>query len=370
MAPPPSQAGKFKPRKPAQAIAVSSGNPAVPSSSRGRRRSPAAVRVAPQGKAYFTAQPAGRVAVTGPPRQEVDEEIVGTLDQAVGATISVSAAQQRDAGTRPVASAPFSERAGGSAVATAHLPGSSDGGGYMYYDSDSSMEYELALTRDTHGSVPRPLTLPLIPPVGNSDENEHAALEGGFAATSQHGSNSVQASLPNQNREPSFIPAANEWCLVQLPTRLPFVLPTKNESDAEEVKIVETASVATPPIQEEAFDNALLQARAPGRLGRILVYASGRTVFVTDDDEEGTPVRRLSVAMVLYMPFASHRRRSFFATLYAQVVLNVSKGLQCEFQQQVVEINLPEQTYTPLGLVQHTWVMTPDLSEANAAVVP
>jgi RNA polymerase III RPC4 len=80
----------------------------------------------------------------------------------------------------------------------------------------------------------------------------------------------------------------------------------------------------------------------------------------------------LSVAMVFYMQMhLPHTAAApFFATLHAQVVLNVSKGLQCEFQQQVVEINLPEQTYTPLGLVQQTWVMTPDLSEANAAVVP
>jgi hypothetical protein len=299
MAPPPSQAGKFKPRKPARAIAASSaGNPTA-ASSRGRRRTPAAARVAPQGKAYFTAQPAGGGVVTAPSRQEVDEEIVGTLDQAVGATFSQSASQQRDVGTRPAASGPFSERAGGFAVATTHLPSSSDGGGYIYYDSDSSMEDEFAPTRDAHESIARPLTLPLFSSVGISDESlEYDTSAGGLSATFQNGPNSVQTSRSNQNLEVSFLPKANEWCLVQLPTRLPIMLPNKNEADLDEVKVIETAPVATPPIQEEAFDNALLQARAPGRLGRLLVYESGKTVFVTDDSEEGTPVCNFIVIMV------------------------------------------------------------------------
>jgi RNA polymerase III RPC4 len=47
-----------------------------------------------------------------------------------------------------------------------------------------------------------------------------------------------------------------------------------------------------------------------------------------------------------------------------QIIMNVSEGLSCEFQQQAVEIDMKDRTYLPLGLVQRTVVITPNLNEA------
>ena len=110
----------------------------------------------------------------------------------------------------------------------------------------------------------------------------------------------------------------DSWFLVQLPTRLP---PLKQNAVADRADIVPSAAgvdgiidvdnpnannlaadgtpiegaiaeVITPPVVANSFDNSLVNA-APGRLGKILVYKSGKTVLVMDGPD-GTGKVRLS----------------------------------------------------------------------------
>ena len=93
--------------------------------------------------------------------------------------------------------------------------------------------------------------------------------------------------------------------LVQLPTRLPplessntkqtaepdddavtpFEITSESQTQQEalggatEGGLPLIAEVVTPPVIANSFDNSLANA-SPGRLGKIIVYKSGRTVFV------------------------------------------------------------------------------------------
>ena len=50
--------------------------------------------------------------------------------------------------------------------------------------------------------------------------------------------------------------------------------------------------------------------------------------------------------------------------LISQITINVSEGLSCGFQQQAVAIDLENGDNVPLGAVQRTVVVTPDLKGA------
>jgi hypothetical protein len=100
--------------------------------------------------------------------------------------------------------------------------------------------------------------------------------------------------------------------------------------------------VSTPPVDTEAFDNALISA-PPGRLGKLRIHASGKVVLHLqddDDDKDGSG---------------------------NGVVWNVREGLSCGFLQKAVCIDLHESQFVPLGHVKMTLVATPDLSKAFAS---
>ena len=104
-----------------------------------------------------------------------------------------------------------------------------------------------------------------------------------------------------------------------------------NDQDEEPT----TAEASTAPVQTDAFDNALLHAK-PGRLGKLIVYKSGKTVLVM----QGPPGTS------------------------AEIRMNVNEGLTCGFEQQAVVIDPMQGQYVKLGNVHKTVVVTPNLGEA------
>lgn len=122
----------------------------------------------------------------------------------------------------------------------------------------------------------------------------------------------------------------HSWMLIQLPTRLPqlkqqhaasgssgvrtsnsnthaasSVVPDQATSSSQVIGSLPAESdstsnnnyyseVVTPPVNTHAFDNQLQNA-APGRLGKIQVYASGKMVLVMDDPNGGPEVSYKSV---------------------------------------------------------------------------
>jgi hypothetical protein len=98
----------------------------------------------------------------------------------------------------------------------------------------------------------------------------------------------------------------NSWFLVQLPTRLPLVTQesddtTKVGNNDEENGPMDVADAPQPQqptaakpdvrnasVQTESFDNALSSAK-PGRIGRMLVYKSGKTVLILEGTHIGDP---------------------------------------------------------------------------------
>jgi hypothetical protein len=149
----------------------------------------------------------------------------------------------------------------------------------------------------------------------------------------------------------------NSWFLVQLPTRLP---PMQKNFTSSETGTVEDdemgnaednenvadsapsssdvnnamnniSEVIVPPVTTGSFDNGLDKIAA-GRIGKMLVYKSGKTVLVMDGPDG------------------------------KKVTMDVNEGLTCSFHQQAVAVNVEEGSYVTLGNVNKSVVITPDLS--------
>jgi hypothetical protein len=98
----------------------------------------------------------------------------------------------------------------------------------------------------------------------------------------------------------------DDWLLVQLPTRLPALREASITPDAAVSSNVAwpaagfgddpTAAVAVslPSARTDRFDDALRRS-APGRLGRLVVYKSGRAKLVLEGPD-GTPAVRAFLA--------------------------------------------------------------------------
>jgi hypothetical protein len=307
--PPPSQAGKFKPRKPAAkviqpgaAAAAAPTAPAVPISSttagpvggrghaqrgsgRGRGRGGRGMPM-PQGQVFFTGTPAplaaskssrgGRGAASsggqGPMPVAVSsafqgqqEQVLGHMEQGVGeaslrADPIMSAASEYAVGdTRDPAST--------SQKATRTAPAPAARSTLFIYDSDSDEESSQMQV----DSLPQPLTLPFPPSHIVGADPDGAPLCSPFTSD-------------RNDRE-------SPWFLVQLPTRLPPVVipPSKDESQALDhenatpMGDVEGLAVAVSPVTRN-FDNALASA-PPGRLGRIRIHRSGKAELIFDSAE-------------------------------------------------------------------------------------
>ena len=97
------------------------------------------------------------------------------------------------------------------------------------------------------------------------------------------------------------------------------------------------SDLVTPPITAKSHDNVLASA-APGRIGRILVYKSGKTVLKLEGPDGSS-----------------------------SILMNVNEGLSCSFLQQAVIIDPEEAKYVTLGNVNKSIVVTPDLEAALVA---
>lgn len=345
MAPPPSQAGKFKPRKPGKkiakpgqpvsssqapdaalsnSIAIAGRATAARSNDRGGRggrgrqggRAGAGRLPMPRGQVFFTGQPDPKQTPAGARKRAAtaagassasahpggNEEIVGTLEQGVGANRPKSSSKSNIL-TKSDEGDFFEDEA----VPTIKLGKAS---AVYYSDSDSSIEERqarIAKSREATDAS-HPLTLPF------PEQIEVRA-----------------ASYFGQDRKDEN----SSWFLMQLPTRLlPLAMQEavedvtdgKDDAEVEVIDEVEAAPVSTKPIVGDVFDNALFKA-PPGRIGKLRVYKSGKTELVLGDG----------------------------------VVMDVSEGLTCGFQQQAVVVDLDTARFVPIGQVKETFVVTPNI---------
>lgn len=156
---------------------------------------------------------------------------------------------------------------------------------------------------------------------------------------------------------------SSPWILFKLPTRLPRIHPrctistTKQETDEP---LRPDAVVSSSSIPDEAtsqdemmileddhtkaisnlssvtsYDNTLKDISA-GHYGKLLIYKSGKTVLVLGSPDQPT----------------------------GDVRMLVMDGIHPSFQQQVVCIDPKEKSFIPLGEVQKTAVVIPDIDEA------
>lgn len=370
---PPSQAGRFKPRKPRRRtaetpIAIPSSAPSAaapgsggiasaPAASRGGRRN---IRGSgggrggrgrrgrgtpiPMGRAFFTGTTRGtktssssaapiqspsnpsvdtasakKSRQTGKDKTGGDEIVVGKLDRSVGAATN----EKNKAAASSILDSPIA----GEDTKFPTEEKASVKPATMLYDSDSSDD---GIFQQNRGRASPRLMQPLALPVRKTDTTSYAMDE-------VRSSTTVSAALPLDGNE-------NDWFLVQLPTRLPD-MPLHNEhtdgdgdNDASQPQIPmvvddkddddETKPVATPAIDASCFDNTLLLLKKGAHVGKMRVYKSGKTVLHWGDS----------------------------------VDLAVREGMTCNFAQQVVMMN--ERDYVHLGNVGKTLIVTPDIATA------
>lgn len=336
MPPPPSQQGKFKPRKPKKVPKPGASSPTpitTPSSTptvnfapstfegrggrgrggRGRGRGRGGRAPVPSGKTFFTGADKPKQAAVRKKTVVVDrikskdtdpnEEIIGTLDTAIG-----SSGKEKDAGkTSFLDSMDYfeggfydDEPQGGAGRSNLALDD-------LMYDSDSSQE-ELKgrLKQATIAPVQLPFPTEKLPvgvgvtkrPVNYEVPDARADTAVGYASIEKKNSGNTEFSeslaspFVDQHLKNNLLWEQKSWFLVQFPTRLP---PLKHredvppaESDGEtkvEAEAQNNASsiseVVTPPIVKGSFDNKLVHT-APGRIGKMVVYKSGKTVLVME----------------------------------------------------------------------------------------
>jgi hypothetical protein len=163
---------------------------------------------------------------------------------------------------------------------------------YMY-DSDSSDEG----IRRKH-SKSKALLTPLELPFPTKSFPAEAVSSSDRIA----GSHVAEEASVNATTTNDMLEDRESWFLVQLPTRLPPLqkrFADNNHSDGEDPDVQEIeapmsstdannagaiSEVITPPVMTSSFDN-ILETVAPGRIGKILVYKSGKTVLLIDGDE-------------------------------------------------------------------------------------
>lgn len=374
--PPPSQAGKFKPRKQAAKKivvggAVGTASVPQPTRSAGRGRGRGAGRgdngagrgrgrtPLPRGQVFFTGTPAaaasgkpsrgagsmpgrgggiktaasaatsgiagnrlGAIIKMEPNNKDTETEvIVGELDVGVGAhhdgsgkKVSVLERDDDDDGDRPYAS-DYQPETHFSIVET--------------YDSDSSKEEDRS-----RNTVLRPTQLPFPIPlmpmgIGGSSMKRPALYDCQEEAVTDSQKLTPASPFCNSKNNQARQGEQDSWFLFQFPTRLPIsqVVPEGVLSSEPEFIASSTPVVSTPALLETAFDNSMKQG---GKLGTIKVYRSGKTVF---DMGNG-------------------------------LVMDVTEGLPNGFFQQAIVIDPADGNYIVMGQVQKTVVVTPDVKGA------
>jgi hypothetical protein len=270
---------------------------------------------------------------------ESQEEVVGEMEEGVGfaAQNSEAARKIKEEANRNNGEFELEENNAPPARAT---PASRKGSHAMetfQYDSDSSKE-EAAASRRQKGSnrnnkVP-PLVLPYpgssasvgtggtLRPVFYPGEGYNLVPDKDNVPPSKYGHMTAPVTTVDPVGMSPFVDIGNadsvraeqnSWFLMQLPTRLPRIVQqsddTNNDNDdtngpmdvsdaQQQVPTAATSDVRTAPVHTESFDNALSSAK-PGRIGRMLVYKSGKTVLVLEGTHIGDPP--VSVVYTVYM---------------------------------------------------------------------
>ena len=400
MAPPPSQKGKFKPRKPAKKankVAIGSTVGATPHSvptpaepaaatptaaaapTRGSasRKAPPRGRgprpPAPQGQVFFTgnSKPAApsvgkkRAATSAGSKKKADEaisatgsgsgkatgkksfaainvdedtneEVIGTLERSIGSlddgggtkkksssTTATTTAKKKDA-LESMDMMDFEEDSGPSSRRST----SGHGMDSYYYDSDSSSDDE----RNNGGSRRTlselsPTVLPFkaqSAPIGVGGTDQ-PTMYPTFEAQKESHPNEVLDQMDLRDTESyasPFVDGSSEkdldwekdsWFLFQLPTRLPAlqqsskrrsnstVKPQEVVSSNDDITVTNSSGIAevvTNPVAEDSFDNTL-KTTAPGRIGKVVVYKSGKTVLVMEGSDPSRKVRLDMIVVII-----------------------------------------------------------------------
>eukprot|EP00980_Cylindrotheca_fusiformis_P031217 scaffold26002_cov215-Cylindrotheca_fusiformis.AAC.1 len=320
---------------------------------RGRGRTPL-----PTGRVFFTGgekkattsrgsgnrAKAGSASAIDRARQKSDsastEEVVGQLDVAIGSSKSTGAPTAKKS---ILESLDYEEQDGELTrpAMAGQMQLNLEG---VMYDSDSSDEAE-AMRRTMHNEMP-PLELPFASerlPVGIGEAHRPLSYDIPEEVTSKLPSIEVAqddgetgaSPFVSQQDADNVTWEQDSWFLMQLPTRLPPLRQKTTTSvlsmdvDDEQVDDVPSAAVpassiadvVTKPVATSAFDNVLLNA-PPGRIGKMVVYKSGKTFLVIESPNK------------------------------SQVRFNVTEGLSCGFLQQVATIDTDKAKYTELGDVK------------------
>jgi RNA polymerase III RPC4 len=235
-----------------------------------------------------------------------DEEIVGTLEEGVGFSLDISnenkSSRNENNSKGSNATASNLERA---LLGTGKISQVYQGPNGCVYDSDSSTDEDDIAQNEINGitmrnvGVQRPLTLPF-------SSTNSTKKDGDVASIDLNNGNTINAGTTLETKKSlTFLNTKQDgYFLVQLPTRLPtgIVTPNSNNTDINtgtndshhhsndpmgsgsdpEVRIVEPLTVATPSSESNAFDNVLLQHKQPGRIGKLLIYQSGKTILRID----------------------------------------------------------------------------------------
>ena len=312
---------------------------------------------------------------------EASEEIVGQLDSAIGSSFGKdgtsagkSSKMDDDYTEEPdtMRSSMFDDSDGPSRKL---LPDE------CMYDSDSSAEETKPQPKSkylTPSILPFPIA-PLPSGVGAKYDNERPKMYANQRNPDTLSAETVDTSegerplritaermKPSPFVDPDDLEAMRKeqdsFFLFQLPTRLPNLVPaapnaaaTKREDgDGDSLERQEatkapaptiaplpiaapqsTAEVATAPVNSQCFDNTLGSA-IPGRLGKLIVYKSGKTVLLLQGPDGSS----------------------------SEIRMNVTEGLTCGFVQQAVVIDPKMGQYVKLGSVHKTAVVSPDLERA------
>lgn len=342
---------------------------AVDSSSSGRskQRGPSSAQVAAAAAASRTIVGKSVIEKGKGKDAEGTEEVVGQLETAIGTGVqrNTSLDENKKAGGMTALDYEMSEQ-GASDAAT---KGSFAFDAFMY-DTDSSREVDDDDSEEPKAVNIRPLELPFPShplPLGIGSVSRPVAYESVTNANDANPSG-VGGTIHQELPEPAMSPFVdstdrnnlaweqNSWFLVQLPTRLPPLQsamedqpntvhssddPMGEDPDRNESSTTRSASlfsdVVTQPLASKSHD-AILTSTAPGRIGKFIVYKSGRTVLKLEGPEGTEPI---------YM--------------------QVSEGLSCTFHQEAVVIDQEKATYVGLGKVNKSIVVTPDLSSTLAA---
>jgi hypothetical protein len=241
------------------------------------------------------------------------------------------------------------------------------------YDSDSSIDEENQRRQHKNGNSNfrlAPYRLPF--PVASHQQSMYDCQDATTTSLIKDEKKSSDVEMPSQKsstklRDPvlqsPFINAnsvsddlkqleLNSWFLMKFPTRLPRIDVSGSGSkrstnikkemseddgpdfigssvDPNDVVLMSTTYAGT---SASGYDNTLKDL-TPGKYGRIIVRKSGRTELIIGGGNPGEP----------------------------EVRMLIHEGLQCGFRQEVVSIDPEVATFVPLGNVNKSIVVTPDI---------